>query len=160
MFVKKELMEINSNAPIVSRHEVAINAPLESVWRVFTEIDSWPEWNPDITKATVAGPIAVGTVIHWETAGMAIPSTIGEVVPLKKIAWNGETSGILGIHVWTFSATAEGTHVRTEESWEGAGPAQTKDLQDALHASLVRWFLFLKRRAEAVGSVPERQSLS
>ena len=37
-------MEINSNAPIVSRHEIAIIAPPESVWRVFTDIDSWPEW--------------------------------------------------------------------------------------------------------------------
>jgi uncharacterized protein YndB with AHSA1/START domain len=145
-------MEINSNAPIISRHEVAISAPLESVWRVFTEIDRWPEWNSDIPKATVTWPIAVGTVIHWETAGMAIPSTIGEVVPLKKIAWNGETSGILGMHVWRFSATAGGTHVRTEESWEGSFPTQTGNLQDALDASLVRWLLFLKRRAEAAGS--------
>jgi uncharacterized protein YndB with AHSA1/START domain len=84
-------MEINSNAPIVSRHEIAINAPLESVWRVFTDIDSWPEWNPDIPKSKVGGPIEVGTVIHWETAGMVIPSTIGEVVPLKRIGWSGET---------------------------------------------------------------------
>ena len=125
-FPREEFMEINSNAPIVSRHEVAINAPLESVWCVFTGIDSWPEWNPDITKATAAGPIAVGTVIHWETAGMAIPSAIGEVVPLKKIAWDGETGGILGIHVWTFLPTAEGAHVRTEESWEGSVPARQR----------------------------------
>lgn len=148
---KERLMEINSNAPIVSHQDVAINAPLESVWRVFTEVSSWPEWNPDIPKATIAGPIALGTAIHWETAGMAIPSIIGEVVPLKKIAWSGETSGILGIHVWAFSATAEGTQVRTEESWEGDSvPAQTKDMQDALDASLVRWLSFLKRRAEAL----------
>ena len=83
---------------------------------------------------------------------MEIPSTIGEVVPVKKIAWNGETSGILGIHMWTFSTTAEGTHVGTEESWEGSVPAQTRDLQDALDASLVRWLSLLKHRAEAVGS--------
>lgn len=142
-------MEVNSHAPIVSRHEITINAPLGSVWHVFTEINRWPEWNPDIPKATVDGPIAVGTVIHWETAGMTIPSTIGEVVPLKKIAWSGETSGILGVHVWTFSSMDEGAHVRTEESWEGSSvPAQTKDLQGALDASLVRWLTFLKRRAE------------
>jgi hypothetical protein len=113
------LMEINSSAPVISRHEIAINAPLESVWLVHTEIDFWPQWNPDIAKAHLTGPIAVGTVFRWETAGMAIPSTIGEVVPLKKLARNGETGGILGIHVWNFWAIAEGTHVRTEESWEG-----------------------------------------
>jgi len=48
-----------------------------------------------------------------ETAGMEIPSTIGEVVPLKKLAWSGETGGILGIHVWNFWANSEGTRVRT-----------------------------------------------
>jgi uncharacterized protein YndB with AHSA1/START domain len=118
-------MEINSNAPIRSCHEITINAPLETVWRVHTQINRWPDWNPDIAKANLTGPIAVGTVFHWETAGMAIPSTIGEVVPLRKLVWSGETGGILGVHVWKFSATPEGTHVGTEESWEGVSlPAQ------------------------------------
>ncbi len=86
-------MEINSNAPVISRHGITVSAPLESVWRVHTEIDLWPQWNPDITKAHLIGPIAVGSVFRWETAGMEIPSTIGEVVPLKKLAWSGETGG-------------------------------------------------------------------
>jgi hypothetical protein len=142
-------MEINSNAPIRSCHEITINAPLEIVWRFHTRINGWPDWNPDIATATLTGSIAVGTVFHWETAGMAIPSTIGEVVALRKIAWSGETGGILGIHVWNFSAAAEGTHVRTEESWEGVSlPGETKDTQDALDASLVRWLSSLKARAE------------
>ena len=86
---------------------------------------------------------------------MAIPSTIGEVVPLRKLAWDGETGGILGIHVWDFQATAEGTHVRTEESWGGVSlPAQTKGIQEALDVSLVRWLSFLKKRSEA----PEAQT--
>jgi uncharacterized protein YndB with AHSA1/START domain len=148
-------MEINSNAPIISRHEITISAPLETVWRVLTQIDSWSDWNPDIAKANLTGPITVGTVFYWEIAGMAIPSTIGEVVPLRKLAWDGETGGILGIHVWDFQTTAEGTHVRTEESWEGVSlPAQTKGIQEALDVSLVRWLSFLKTRAEA----PEAQT--
>jgi len=95
-------MEINSNAPVTSRRDISISAPLESVWRVHTEIDSWPQWNPDIAKAELTGPIAVGTAFRWETAGMEIPSTIGEVVLLRKLAWSGETGAILAIHVWTF----------------------------------------------------------
>jgi Polyketide cyclase / dehydrase and lipid transport len=59
-------MEINSNAPIISCHELRISAPLETVWRVHTQIDSWPDWNPDIAKATLTGPLAVGTVFHWK----------------------------------------------------------------------------------------------
>ena len=145
-------MEINQTAPIVARHEIAINAPLETVWQIQTEIGTWPDWNPDIVKAELTGPLAVGTVFRWETAGLAISSTLGEVVPLKKLAWSGKAGDILGVHVWTFSWNAEGTHVRTEESWEGASlPAQTEDIQSALDASLVRWLSSLKTRAEAAG---------
>jgi hypothetical protein len=137
-------MEINSNAPIRSCHEITINAPLETVWRVHTQINGWPGWNPDIAKANLTGPIAVGTVFRWGNR------PIGAVVPLRKLAWSGETGGILAVHVWNFSATPGGTHVHTEESWEGGSlPAQTKGLQDALDASLVRWLSFLKTRAEA-----------
>jgi len=39
-------VEINSNAPVISRHEITISAPLESVWQVHTEIDRWTQWNP------------------------------------------------------------------------------------------------------------------
>jgi hypothetical protein len=75
---------------------------------------------------------------------------IGEVVPLKKLAWSGETEGILGIHVWNFWTTAEGTQVRTEESWEGPSlPVQVTEIQEALDTSLVRWLSSLKARAEA-----------
>ena len=142
-------MEINSNAPVISRHEITIGAPLELVWQVHTEIDSWPQWNPDIARAHLTGPLAVGTVFRWETAGMEIPSTIGEVLPGRKLAWSGETGGILGIHVWNFWATPEGTHVGTEESWEGASlPAQVEEIQKALDASLNRWLSSLRARAE------------
>jgi uncharacterized protein YndB with AHSA1/START domain len=147
---RRPTTDINSNAPVISRHEITIGAPLESVWLVHTEIDSWPQWNPDIAKAHLIGRIEVGAVFRWETAGMEIPSTIGEVVPLRKLAWSGEAGGILGIHVWSFWATAKGTHVRTEESWEGPSvPARVEETQEALDASLIGWLSSMKARAEA-----------
>ena len=58
-------METNSNAPIISRHEITISAPLETVWRVLTQIDSWSDWNPDIAKANLTGPITVGKRMNY-----------------------------------------------------------------------------------------------
>jgi uncharacterized protein YndB with AHSA1/START domain len=143
-------VEINQKAPVISRHEIMINAPVETVWRIHTDVSSWSDWNPDIVKSEISGPIAVGTVFHWKTAGLEIPSRIGEVVPLRKIAWSGETGGILGVHVWTFSSRPGGTTVRTEESWEGRSlPSQVQDLQRQLDASLISWLSHLKNRAEA-----------
>jgi ligand-binding SRPBCC domain-containing protein len=34
-------MEINSNAPVTSCHDITMNAPLETVWRVHTQINGW-----------------------------------------------------------------------------------------------------------------------
>src|SRR5262245_61414678 len=109
-------MNISTNAPIVAAHEITIRADIQAVWDVLTQIDRWPEWNTDIPNAHLAGPLAVNTVFHWETAGLAIASTIGELIPGQRIAWSGPTSGILAIHVWTLWRTPDGTRVRTEES--------------------------------------------
>jgi uncharacterized protein YndB with AHSA1/START domain len=142
-------MEINSSAPIVSRQGITINAPIEAVWKLHTEVAGWPDWNSDIVRAALNGPVATGTVFHWETLGLAISSTIGEVVPLRKLAWSGVAGDVLGIHVWTFSSDKEGTHVFTEESLEGPSlPEHHEDLQRALDDSLVRWLASLRDRAE------------
>jgi uncharacterized protein YndB with AHSA1/START domain len=145
-------MEINGNAPIIARHEISIRAPLETVWQLQTRVACWPEWNPDIVTTELIGPLEVGSEFHWETTEWAISSTLDEIVPLKRLAWSGKSGNVVGIHVWTFSPNAEGTSVRTEESWEGASlPAQTTHIQRALDDSLVRWLSYLKTRAEAAG---------
>lgn len=145
----RERLNVNQNAPVISRQEIVIKAPLESVWKIHTDISNWTKWNPDITSSELAGPIAAGTTFHWETAGMKISSTIREAVPFSKIGWSGEAGGILAIHIWTFSKNSEGTLVHTEESWEGSAlPLEVGDMKKALDASLISWLSYLKRRAE------------
>ena len=144
-------MNINKNAPIVAAHDITVGADVETVWRALTEIDSWPDWNADIPNARLAGTLAVGTTFRWNTAGLAISSTIGELVPLQRIGWSGKAGDILGIHVWTFTPTSAGTQVHTEESWEAPVlPAPVDVIKKALNDSLVRWLTALKTRAEAL----------
>ncbi|MCP3909823.1 MAG: SRPBCC domain-containing protein, partial [Actinomycetia bacterium] len=38
--------------------EITIGAPIEEVWAVLTDLDSFPEWNPFMTAA--AGVVAEG----------------------------------------------------------------------------------------------------
>ena len=142
-------VEINRGAPIVSTKEIVVAAPVERVWEAHTRVADWPSWNPGITSAAMSAPLAVGSSFDWETAGLAIRSTIRELVPGRRIAWDGTVQDILGIHVWTFVPHDDGTLVRTEESWEGgvatAGPPE---VQKALDDSLVAWLDRLKARAE------------
>ena len=38
-------------APVIARHKIDINAPLETVWRLQTNVNDWPAWQTDITAA-------------------------------------------------------------------------------------------------------------
>jgi hypothetical protein len=37
------------------------NASPERVWRLWSDVDSWATWNPDVTAAHIDGPFAPGT---------------------------------------------------------------------------------------------------
>jgi uncharacterized protein YndB with AHSA1/START domain len=139
------MMDIDRTAPVIAKHEIAIDAPLETIWRIHTDIDDWPSWQPDITSATLTGPLAAGSEFRWLTHGLDITSTIYEIEPCRRIVWGGTGNGITGVHLWTFT---EGL-VRTEESWDGEPiRANIPAMQSALDASLDAWLKYLKARAE------------
>jgi Activator of Hsp90 ATPase homolog 1-like protein len=96
--------------------------------------------------------LTVGSVFHWETAGLQITSTVQEVDPPRRIVWSGPAQGITAIHVWEFTPTDHGVLVHTEESWDGeVVRAQTATLQQALDGSLRAWLTNLKHAAEQAG---------
>ena len=143
---------INENAPVITRDEILIDAPLERVWGLHTDISSWSEWLPDIDASTIEGPLAVGTVFRWQTYSLSIESTIQEIDPPRRIVWSGPAQGITAIHVWTMTPSVDGVVVHTEESWEGDPVrAQPKEMQQALDGSLRAWLQSLKDKAETQG---------
>jgi hypothetical protein len=42
---------IDRTAPVIARHEIDIDTPLETVWRLQTNVNNWPAWQTDITAA-------------------------------------------------------------------------------------------------------------
>ena len=142
-------MDINTAAPVVTRDEILIDAPIETIWSVQTDVAAWPSWQPDVDGATSDGPLKVGSVFRWQTAGLDITSTVEEVDPPRRIAWGGPAQGIVAVHVWSLEPRDDGVLVRTEESWEGEPvDAQVETLQSALDGSLRAWLGNLKRAAE------------
>jgi uncharacterized protein YndB with AHSA1/START domain len=145
-------MDIDENAPVITRDEIFIDAPLSTVWGLHTDISSWSEWLPDIDSSTIQGPLAVGTVFRWQTYGLSIESTIQEIDSPRRIVWSGPAQGITGIHVWTMTPSEDGVLVHTEESWDGDPVrAQPEEMQRALNGSLRAWLQSLKHKAETQG---------
>lgn len=139
---------------ITTRHEIAVDAPAETVWRVHTDIDAWPGWNSGIDRAELSGELRVGAAFRWLTHGMDITSRVSALEPYRYIAWGGPTSGIDGIHRWALETREDGgTLVVTEESWSGAPvDADPEGMLAALDGSLVAWLQDLKAAAEARAS--------
>ncbi|MEU6986727.1 SRPBCC family protein [Streptomyces sp. NPDC046324] len=144
------MFTIDETAPVIVRLSTVIDAPLERVWALHTGIDAWADWNADIDRAELEGPLLPGHSFTWTTHGMDITSTVHEIVPGERLVWGGPAHGIEGIHVWTFERTGSRiTTVHTEESWSGAPvDAATEELGQALNASLTAWLAALKARAE------------
>jgi Polyketide cyclase / dehydrase and lipid transport len=142
-------MEINTAAPVITRDEILIRAPIATIWGIQTDVNAWPSWQPDVDRAQADGPLAVGSVFGWQTAGLDITSTVQEVDAPYGIVWGGTAQGIVAVHVWVFGQQPDGVLVRTEESWEGEPvSAQVDTLQRALDASLRNWLENLRRAAE------------
>ncbi len=50
--------DIDTRAPVVARYSTVIDAPLGMLWRLHTDVDAWPAWQPDIETARLEGPFA------------------------------------------------------------------------------------------------------
>jgi uncharacterized membrane protein len=49
-------MDIDQNAPVITRDEILIKAPLTTVWNLFTNINAWPDWHKEIQSACLKTP--------------------------------------------------------------------------------------------------------
>jgi hypothetical protein len=142
-------MEINKSAPAVATHELLINAPMQIIWNLVTEIDRWPSWNPAVKSAKLNGSFEVGTTFDWKSGGISIVSTLQKIEPTSKLVWTGKAIGTRAIHVWSLQHTPAGVLVCTSESFEGwLVSLMRKTMQKTLDESLVAWLNELKRRAE------------
>ncbi|WP_405813328.1 SRPBCC family protein [Streptomyces sp. NBC_01390] len=142
----------DETAPVITRKSIVVHAPLSTVWKVQTDVENWPTWQPNVTSVVkdTPGALRSGSVFRWATEGLDITSTVEKVEHGKCLAWGGPAQGINAIHVWTFTPVKGGVLVRTEESWTGAPvEADTAFLQTALDASLQNWVNNLKNKSES-----------
>jgi len=137
--------------PVSGAAEIDVAAPVETVWRVLTDLERWPSWNPDVTSMSVDGPLAEGTVFRWKAGPGTIVSRIERVDPLRLVAWSGKTLGVKAMHVWHFEQAGGTTHVRTQEALHGiVARVLRSSLQKTLDSALESGLRNLKAEAERI----------
>jgi uncharacterized protein YndB with AHSA1/START domain len=142
---------VNEEAPVVSRADDEIAAPIEEVWRILTAVEEWPTWNPDVKSVSIAGPVVPGETFRWKAGPASITSTVTHVVPPRLIAWTGTTLGIRANHIWHLEQCGGRTNVRTEESYEGlVARVLRRSLQKTLDTALRNGVRHLRVEAERV----------
>ena len=146
-----ERFGLDRGAPAIASTAAVLDAPVEAVWAVLSDIEGWPSWNPDVKQARLEGPLASGTRFTWKAGPGTIRSVLQVVEPPRRIGWTGQTMGIRAAHVWEIEAADGGSRVRTEESWSGLivslmKPMMRGQLQKAMNSGLEHLEAEMKRR--------------
>ena len=144
-------MNIDENAPAVAHDSILIDAPIEKVWAIETDINHWAEWQPDVSSAKLDGDLRSGNVFRWKAAGLSITSTLRVVKPYEQIGWTGDSLGMKAVHIWHFVPEEGGTRVKVDESLSG-WLTRLMCLFDRqfLQKSMAKSLLTLKEHVESV----------
>ena len=142
--------DVDRAAPVLAVHEIDIEAPLDTVWRLHSDVNAWPRWQTDITAAHLDGVFEPGVSFDWTSYGFSVTSTVYDLAERSRVLWGGTSGGITGVHEWLFTETPSGVHVTTTESFAGEPvEADAPGMQTVLDASLVAWLGHLKTAAES-----------
>ncbi|AZQ36216.1 hypothetical protein EJ357_24335 [Streptomyces cyaneochromogenes] len=158
---------VDGTALIRYESDIVIKAPLSTVWKLQTDVERWPSWQPPVTTAERLDPgrLKAGSQFRWTTPAPATPttpattltitSTVQELRRDNCILWSGPAAGEglridEGVHLWTFRKVKGGVRVHTEETWTGSQvEADVPTATEALGTGLEAWLRDLKTTAEA-----------
>lgn len=146
---------IQAGAPVQAVSCITIHAPTDVVWRMLTDVVTWPRWQPGVAIVSGGGHLGVGTAFAWQTGSTTIHSRVEQFDPPHQLTWIGHASMARAIHV--FVLTPLGPHDTWIESRESMdGPLlnwfyDSADLQSSEDTLLKN----LKRAAEAMNASSE-----
>ncbi|MFH9712696.1 SRPBCC family protein [Streptomyces luteogriseus] len=146
--------------------DVVIKAPLRTIWKLQTDVEGWPSWQPPVTTMERLDPgrLREGSRFRWTTPAPATPhtpattleitSTVRQLRNQDCVLWKGPAIGEglridEGVHLWTFREVKGGVRVHTEETWTGDQvEADVPTATEALGQGLEAWLRELKATAE------------
>jgi hypothetical protein len=144
--------------------EIDIDATPEQVWQVLTDFDSYPQWNPFMTRASgtpVQGERLTIRMQHEGGRAMTFRPTVREAHPQRRLRWLGRllVPGIFdGEHSFTIEPLDNGgVRFIQQEDFRGAlVPLLAKSLDRRTLPAFKRMNQAVKRRAEQAHDAARR----
>jgi hypothetical protein len=141
-------IEINPDAPVVASCNTLIQAGIDEVWELLSDINRWPMWMSSVSDAWLDGDLEPGTPFTWRKDRMKIKSVIQSLKPGKNLTWSGSMLGIRAVHTWNLEQKGtDQTFVTTAESMEGVLARWLLSSQK-LEEILTGWLSELKTASE------------
>ncbi|MDA8099588.1 MAG: SRPBCC family protein [Nitrospiraceae bacterium] len=132
---------------MVIEESVVIHADRKKIWRVFTHLGGWKEWNR--TALNVSGEsdrMEEGRRFSFSLHGFGVPVTVEPVIdyltPPEELSWSGRMYGVSSRHEFLFREQDGAVLVTSRETFRGAtlllaGPAFPESTIRKLTASLL-----------------------
>src|SRR5512137_1057373 len=103
---------------------VLINGDLKTIWKTFTDLTCWADWNTVAGKVVSdSGRIEEGERFAFCLRPFSVPiiiePKIEEVVSREKVVWTGTKFGIFSRHEFLFQQVANGVLVTSRETFRG-----------------------------------------
>jgi uncharacterized protein YndB with AHSA1/START domain len=105
-----------------TEHSAETTAAAEAVWRVWSDVERWPEWNADLERAEVSGAFAAGsTITMYQQGGDAIELRIAEAREPKAFVDEADLGDVVVRTAHRLEPAGEG-RVRVVYRMEITGP--------------------------------------
>lgn len=106
-----------------TEHAIETTASPEAIWRVWTDVPRWGEWNPDIESIELDGPFAAGSTITMTPRGQEpIELRIAEAVEPERFVDEADLGDVV-VRTLHRAQRLEGDRVRVIYRMEISGPA-------------------------------------
>lgn len=136
---------VDGEAPVYAAAELDVDAPLDRLWQVLSDVAQWPSWMPSVSSVRLDSAVRVDAGFSWVNSRVPLRSTFAVVEPMRELTWSGISMGIKAVHRNTFQELPGGrVRVRTEESMAAPllpllfGSRQLRSSQVEMLASLQR----------------------
>ena len=139
--------EINENASIRDSHSTVINASIERVWSVLTDIEKWPEWNEDVKKVELNGELKEGVGFTWKQGRTQGHSEIQQIKEPTSFSWTSKANWVKRIFVWSLESDENQTIATVSASLQGTLVVLVENHQK-VYDELLNWLECLKTKAE------------